>query len=326
MKNFQVLKFWFFLFPVLCHQNILAQQMLFHKEVAELTNIIDVKGWKKGSVVFTGSSSIRMWKNLPEEFPDFMLINTGFGGSQASDLLQHLEVLVLRFDPSAIFIYAGDNDVNAGKTPEAILKDLKQILIQIRLKTPYIPVYFMGAKPSPSRWKLQNEYHQFNKELQQFIKLQPNTHYIDVWNPMLNQDGQPRPELFLTDLLHMKPSGYEIWKNQIKKPMNSLKKFNLNMQPIINLGIQIVPKSQKLDSYWLVDQAIEVIQKSGIKHVVTPFETVMEGTQDELMAIAKKAQQAVLDAGADELLVYYRIQIRNGTNVSLEDKIEKYHP
>lgn len=96
------------------------------------------------------------------------------------------------------------------------------------------------------------------------------------------------------------------------------------MKNIINLGIQIVPKSKAIDSYWLVDQAIEVIQKSGVKHVVTPFETVMEGTQDELMEIAREAQQAVLDAGADEVLVYYRMQIRKDKDVSIEDKTGKY--
>ena len=96
------------------------------------------------------------------------------------------------------------------------------------------------------------------------------------------------------------------------------------MKNIINLGIQIVPKSKLIDSYWLVDQAIEVIQKSGVNHVVTPFETVMEGTQDELMEIARQAQQAVLDAGADEVLVYYRMQIRRGKDVSIEDKTGKY--
>lgn len=94
--------------------------------------------------------------------------------------------------------------------------------------------------------------------------------------------------------------------------------------PIINLGIQIVPKSKTLDAYALVDKAIEVIQQSGVKYVVTPFETVMEGPQEELMAIALKAQQAVLDAGAEEVLVYYRMQIRKEKDVEIEDKIGKY--
>lgn len=94
--------------------------------------------------------------------------------------------------------------------------------------------------------------------------------------------------------------------------------------PIINLGIQIVPKSKTLDSYALVDKAIEVIQQSGIKHIVTPFETVMEGPQEELMEIARRAQEAVLAAGAEEVLVYYRRQIRKNSDVSIEDKIGKY--
>jgi uncharacterized protein YqgV (UPF0045/DUF77 family) len=94
----------------------------------------------------------------------------------------------------------------------------------------------------------------------------------------------------------------------------------------INLGIQIVPKSKTLDAYALVDKAIAVIQESGVKHVVTPFETVMEGTEDQLFEIAKKAKDAVFDAGAEEVLVYYRIQIKKDADVSIEDKIGKYKP
>ncbi len=92
----------------------------------------------------------------------------------------------------------------------------------------------------------------------------------------------------------------------------------------INLGIQIIPKSKTLDAYALVDKAIEVIQKSGVNHLVTPFETVMEGPQNILMDIAQKAQNAVLEAGADEVLVYYRMQIRKDSNVLIDDKIGKY--
>ncbi len=93
---------------------------------------------------------------------------------------------------------------------------------------------------------------------------------------------------------------------------------------LINLGIQIIPKSKNLDSYALVDKAIEVIRRSGVKYVVTPFETVMEGPQDVLMSVALEAQQAVLDAGADEVLVYFRMQIRKDADVFIDDKIRKY--
>ncbi|UJP64921.1 thiamine-binding protein [Mongoliitalea daihaiensis] len=96
------------------------------------------------------------------------------------------------------------------------------------------------------------------------------------------------------------------------------------MQPTINLGIQIVPKSQTLDTYTLVDRAIEVIQSSGVPYTVTPFETVMEGPQDLLMDIARKAQEAVLEAGADEVLVYYRMQVKKDAHVTMGEKTFKY--
>ena len=92
----------------------------------------------------------------------------------------------------------------------------------------------------------------------------------------------------------------------------------------INLGIQIVPKSKNQDTYALVDRAIDVIAAAGIKYEVTPFETVMEGPEDQVLAIAKKAQEAVLAAGAEEILVYYRMQIRAGRHVTMDEKVKKY--
>jgi len=93
---------------------------------------------------------------------------------------------------------------------------------------------------------------------------------------------------------------------------------------IINLGLQIVPKSKTQESYNLVDKAIEVIQDSGVKYEVTPFETVMEGPQEQLMAIAMEAQNAVFNAGAEEVLIYYRIHVRKDSNVTMDEKIDKY--
>ncbi|GGZ41530.1 hypothetical protein GCM10007049_38560 [Echinicola pacifica] len=96
------------------------------------------------------------------------------------------------------------------------------------------------------------------------------------------------------------------------------------MSKSINLGLQIVPKSKDMDTYELVDKAIEVIQASGVTYEVNPFETVMEGPEDQLLQIAKEAQQAVLDAGADEILVYYRMQIRKNGDVTMGEKTDKH--
>ncbi|MCC5931040.1 MAG: MTH1187 family thiamine-binding protein [Cyclobacteriaceae bacterium] len=96
------------------------------------------------------------------------------------------------------------------------------------------------------------------------------------------------------------------------------------MDPIVNIAIQVIPIAKNKDLYQLVDKAIEVIQQSGVKYQVCPFETVMEGPYDQLMDIVKKAHEACLHAGADEVIVNLKIQ-RNATKeVHIEDKTEKY--
>lgn len=95
------------------------------------------------------------------------------------------------------------------------------------------------------------------------------------------------------------------------------------MDKTVNIALQILPSSKTIHPYSLVDKAIEVIAASGLRYKVTPFETVMEGTYDEIMAVVKKAQEACYAAGADSLMTYVKIQTSTG-NVAIEDKMEKY--
>jgi uncharacterized protein (TIGR00106 family) len=92
----------------------------------------------------------------------------------------------------------------------------------------------------------------------------------------------------------------------------------------INLAVQIIPFSKEKKIYALVDKAIEVIQKSGIKYKVCPFETVLEGNYDDIMDIVKKAQEACFRAGADEVIVNIKIQNRKDSAVTINEKMKKY--
>jgi uncharacterized protein (TIGR00106 family) len=96
------------------------------------------------------------------------------------------------------------------------------------------------------------------------------------------------------------------------------------MNKIVNIALQVLPTSKTMHPYDLVDKAIEVIAASGLKYRITPFETVMEGTYDEVMEVVKKAQQACYDAGAENMMTYIKIQSSKDTDVSIEDKMEKY--
>ncbi len=165
-------------------------------------------------ILFTGSSSIRMWRDLHKRFQGKNIVNHGFGGSQMSDLLFYIDELILRHHPAKVFIYEGDNDINAGKSTEEIMDHTKQVLTRIRSDLPDIPVYFIAAKPSVSRWFLKEKYEQFNQTLRAWTEEQADTHFIDVWTPML-QDGEVRRELFKQDSLHMNKMGYDIWMEVI---------------------------------------------------------------------------------------------------------------
>jgi uncharacterized protein (TIGR00106 family) len=95
------------------------------------------------------------------------------------------------------------------------------------------------------------------------------------------------------------------------------------MDKIVNVALQVLPSSTLIHPYFLVDKAIEVIAASGLRYKVTPFETVMEGTYDDIMKVVKQAQEACYNAGAESLMTYIKIQ-SSRKDVSIEDKMEKY--
>lgn len=201
------------LFTLLLGVNqLFAQGNRFDQEVENLSHKIDSVGWSKGEVVFTGSSSVRMWKNLQEQFPDVPIINTGFGGSTALDLSEQLFPLVLRMEPSKVFIYEGDNDISGGKTAAEIMATLDEIVTRIQKQLPNTTVNLISAKPSPSRWELKNSYEVLNDLLRQYCTTHDQVNFVNVWDIMLDKSGVPRSDIFIGDNLHMNEKGYELWK------------------------------------------------------------------------------------------------------------------
>ncbi|MFM1878421.1 MAG: hypothetical protein RLZZ241_1287 [Bacteroidota bacterium] len=188
----------------------------FKTEVQQLKETLTAS-WNpyKPTVLFTGSSSIRMWHNLSEDFPEFQVVNTGFGGSQASDLQFYLADLVLAYNPLKVFIYEGDNDLASGKSVGQTLKDLRLLVKTIHSRYPGLPVVLIGAKPSISRWNLKGKYQRFNRKLMNWTKKQVHTSFADVWKPMLSQPQKLNETLFISDGLHMNAEGYQIWKGVI---------------------------------------------------------------------------------------------------------------
>lgn len=169
-------------------------------------------------ILFTGSSTIRMWASLEKDFPGKNILNRGFGGSTLRDLLYFAETLIIRYHPKTIFIYEGDNDITLGRKPEEILASADSVLNLIRTHLPEtVKVYFIAAKPSVSRWHLKDQYIDFNHKLKTWTQLRKNVYFIDVWSPMVNRDGSIKADLFLEDRLHMNDRGYTIWRDVVQK-------------------------------------------------------------------------------------------------------------
>ena len=165
-----------------------------------------------GAVLFIGSSSIRLWESMSDDFPATRVLNRGFGGSQLEDLVRYADRIVLPYRPRLVFVYAGDNDVNAGKTPERVLMDYQALVRRIHQRLPETEIAFISIKPSPSRWHLAPAVRAANELVREFSAQDPRLGYVDVFTPMLGPDGEPREELFLEDELHMNRAGYAIWK------------------------------------------------------------------------------------------------------------------
>ena len=169
----------------------------------------------KETVVFTGSSSIRFWTDVQERFPKYQILNSGFGGSQTSDLLYHIDNLVLKYSPVQIFIYEGDNDIFAKKRPRQIIETTKDVLKRIQAKLPNADIVLISAKPSISRWRLKGKYKRLNKRFLKIALGNPKISYANVWDIMLN-GRKVRTDIFIEDGLHMNKLGYDLWFEQIK--------------------------------------------------------------------------------------------------------------
>lgn len=188
----------------------------FAEEVASIQKKYDtIWDASKETVVFTGSSSIRFWKNLQDIFPNHQIVNSGFGGSQASDLLLHTNELILRYKPRKVFIYEGDNDISAGKRSKVILSDVFKIIDKIRQQNPATEVVLIAAKPSIARWNLKGRYKRLNRKFKKMSRQNADISFIDVWNPMLN-GRKLKQDIFIKDGLHMNAKGYAIWYAAVK--------------------------------------------------------------------------------------------------------------
>jgi lysophospholipase L1-like esterase len=196
--------------------NIIAQP--FAEDIAAFKKQDSISFPPKQAILFVGSSSFTNWKDVQNYFPQFTILNRGFGGSSVSDVIRYADDIIFPYMPKQIVIYCGENDLAAADsvTGEMVYQRFVQLFIMIRDKMPKVPVAFISLKPSPSRWHLKEKMIVANKGIKKYLRKKKNAVFIDVYHKMLGADGTPIKEIFIEDNLHMNAKGYAIWQKIIE--------------------------------------------------------------------------------------------------------------
>jgi len=172
----------------------------------------------KGAILFVGSSSIRKWTTLAKDFPGKTVINRGFGGSEIADSTALAERIIFPYQPKIIVLYAGDNDLAAGKSVEQVMADFQTFVRKVHERLPETRIAFISIKPCPSRWRLREKVQAVNRQIAAMKS--DRLVFIDVYPSMLDADGKPQADLFLSDGLHPSAKCYQLWATLIKPWLN----------------------------------------------------------------------------------------------------------
>jgi len=166
-------------------------------------------------IIFYGSSSIRRWKSLGEDFTGYPVVNCGFGGSRLIDCVRYVSRLVLRLKPAAVVVYAGDNDLAQGVQPEQAFASFRELYGALRDYSEEMPIAYISVKPCPARIRYLDNILRFNHMVQAFLRNQPATRYIDIYTAMLGPDHKPNPTLFVQDQIHLSDLGYQMLRRDV---------------------------------------------------------------------------------------------------------------
>lgn len=169
-----------------------------------------------GGILFTGSSSIRLWKTLGDDFHSLPVINRGFGGAVISEVIYYADRIILPYKPRLIVLYIGGNDIAEGRAPEEVFENFILLTTLIHEKLPQTRLAYVSINPSIARWSMDDSIRQTNQLIREYVGDQDWMVYIDSYSKMLSPEGKPRPELLSPDNLHLGPEGYKLWKSIIE--------------------------------------------------------------------------------------------------------------
>jgi lysophospholipase L1-like esterase len=170
-----------------------------------------------GGIVVTGSSSIARWDELDATRPSRNVVRRGLGGARMTDCVDLVDRLVLAYRPSGVVLYAGENDLAEGASPEQVLAAFVQFATRVHEALPQARIVVLSIKPSPSRRDLLPLVRRANALIEGYAETRDHLQFVNIYTPMLDAEGQPRADLFGADGLHMNAAGYAVWRKALER-------------------------------------------------------------------------------------------------------------
>lgn len=170
------------------------------------------------AIVFIGSSSIRFWSSLEEDMSPNAVLRHGFGGAKLNDVVHYADRLVNAYQPAAVVIFAGTNDISpeASKEPAVLLESYRDFVDIVRADDPELPIFFIGITPSPLRWSVWPIAQETNRMIGDWIATDADHFFIDTSTGLLGEDGTPRQDHYVYDGLHLSEKGYMVWADIVR--------------------------------------------------------------------------------------------------------------
>ncbi len=184
------------------------------------------ESYPNNAILFTGSSSIRLWSTIQEDVAPWQVIQRGFGGSKYSDLAWYAERIITPHQYKALVVFVA-NDITGSpedKSPDEIIRLANHIVKVSRKHASDKPIFFIEITPTLSRWPSWEKIKAANEALRKYADSEENVYFIQTASHFLNENGEPRNELFMADKLHLNRDGYVIWGKVIKENLDKIVK------------------------------------------------------------------------------------------------------
>lgn len=182
----------------------------FDDEVAALAHRTCARRGEEKLILFYGSSTFTLWSDIEAHFPAHNVLNHGFGGATLSDCLEYFDRLVTPFRPAAIVLYAGDNDLDNGTSPEGIIDLLESFLARKRACLGAVPLGYVSIKVSRQRLHFMHTIGYTNTLAERLLADAEDAAFVDFTRRLTGRGYHPWQDYFTHDPLHMNPAGYRV--------------------------------------------------------------------------------------------------------------------